>query len=84
MIEIIQDLSEVETLDDVLAESETVAPIPTPEVQEGAISDEALMEAVARGNSAALSTLYDRYASILKALTIRVVHDEAEADDLLQ
>jgi RNA polymerase sigma-70 factor (ECF subfamily) len=84
MLEIIHDLSEVETLDDVLAETEPVTPLPTPAVEQGAISDEALMEAIAHGNSAALSTLYDRYASILKALTIRVVHDEAEADDLLQ
>ncbi|MDD5349550.1 MAG: sigma-70 family RNA polymerase sigma factor [Chthoniobacteraceae bacterium] len=78
------DLTEAETLDDVLAENDPPAVLPPPEVEQGAISDEALMEAIAQGNSAALSTLYDRYASILKALTIRVVHDEAEADDLLQ
>lgn len=84
MLEIIRDLSEVETLDDVLAENEPAIALPTPAVEQGAISDEALMSAIARGNAAALSTLYDRYASILKALTIRVVHDEAEADDLLQ
>ena len=84
MLEIIHDLSEVETLDDVLAENEPAVILPTPAVEQGAISDEALMQAIARGNPAALSTLYDRYASILKALTIRVVHDEAEADDLLQ
>lgn len=80
----IHDLPDVETLDDVLAETDTPPVLPTPEVEQGAISDEALMEAIAQGNSGALSTLYDRYASILKALTIRVVHDEAEADDLLQ
>ena len=80
----IHDLPEVETLDDVLAETEPAVLLPTPEVEQGSISDEALMEAIAQGNAAALSTLYDRYASILKALTIRVVHDEAEADDLLQ
>ncbi|XHR28204.1 MAG: sigma-70 family RNA polymerase sigma factor [Chthoniobacteraceae bacterium] len=80
----IHDLTEPETLDDVLADPETAVPLPTPIVEEGAIGDEALMEAISHGNAAALSTLYDRYASILKALTIRVVHDEAEADDLLQ
>ncbi len=32
----------------------------------------------------ALSQLYDRYNGILKALILRVVHNEAEADDLLQ
>jgi RNA polymerase sigma-70 factor (ECF subfamily) len=84
MLETIHDFSEVETLDDVLAETESVLPLPTPTVEQGAISDEALMQAIAQGSAAALSTLYDRYASILKALTIRVVHDEAEADDLLQ
>ena len=85
MLEIIHDLPEAETLDDVLAETEPPIALPTPPpAEQGAISDEALMEAIAHGNAAALSTLYDRYASILKALTIRVVHDEAEADDLLQ
>ena len=85
MLDTIHDLSEVEPLDEALAENETALPLlPTPAVEQGAISDEALMQAIAHGNAAALSTLYDRYASILKALTIRVVHDEAEADDLLQ
>jgi len=84
MLDTIHDFSEVETLDDVLAENEAILPLPTPTVEQGAISDEALMQAISQGNAAALSTLYDRYASILKALTIRVVHDEAEADDLLQ
>lgn len=48
------------------------------------ISDEVLMEAVVRREPEALATLYDRYSAVLKALIIRVVHDEAEADDLLQ
>ena len=84
MLHTIHELSEVQPLDEALAENEPTVPLPTPAVEQGAISDEALMQAIARGNAAALSTLYDRYASILKALTIRVVHDEAEADDLLQ
>ena len=84
MLDAIHDLSEVEPLDEVLAENEPAVPFSAPAVEQGALSDEALMQAIAHGNPAALSTLYDRYASILKALTIRVVHDEAEADDLLQ
>src|SRR5437763_16853079 len=32
----------------------------------------------------AVSRLYDRYSGILKALIRRVIHNEAEADDLLQ
>ena len=32
----------------------------------------------------ALSQLYDRYNGIIKALILRVIHNEAEADDLLQ
>jgi RNA polymerase sigma-70 factor (ECF subfamily) len=42
------------------------------------------MHAIAERNPEALSILYDRYSGILKALIIRVVHDDAEADDLLQ
>jgi len=46
--------------------------------------DAVLMRAIAERNPDALATLYDRYSGILKALVIRVIHDEAEADDLLQ
>ena len=84
MLEIIDDLSDVETLDDVLAENEPPIDLPTSPIEQGAISDEALMQSIAQGNTAALSTLYDRYAALLKALTMRVVHDDTEADDLLQ
>lgn len=85
MLETITDFSQTDAFDEMLAETDQA--IITPELppqEEGAISDEALMRAIARGNSGALGTLYDRYAAILKALIIRVVHDEAEADDLLQ
>jgi RNA polymerase sigma-70 factor, ECF subfamily len=62
--------------------TETCAvPQPEPTV---ASEDAALMGAIAARDPAALATLYDRYSGILKALIIRVVHDEAEADDLLQ
>lgn len=47
-------------------------------------SDVALMRAIAHCEPRALADLYDRYSAILKALIIRVVHDEAEAEDLLQ
>lgn len=70
-------------LDEALEEAERLIPMPkAPE--EGAVSDEALMRAIAKGNPASLSALYERYSSILKALIVRVVHDDAEADDLLQ
>jgi RNA polymerase sigma-70 factor (ECF subfamily) len=49
-----------------------------------ACEDAELMAEIAGQNPAALSELYDRYGSILKALVIRVVNDEAEAEDLLQ
>jgi RNA polymerase sigma-70 factor (ECF subfamily) len=53
-------------------------------LDEPAVSDEELMASIAEGDSQALSDLYDRYNSILRALVFRVVHDEAESDDLLQ
>ena len=50
----------------------------------GAPSDFELMEGIQREDPEALSQLYDRYNGILKALILRVIHNEAEADDLLQ
>ena len=50
----------------------------------GAPSDTDLMRGIQRGEAEALSQLYDRYNGIIKALVLRVVHNDAEADDLLQ
>jgi RNA polymerase sigma-70 factor, ECF subfamily len=47
-------------------------------------TDEALMAAIQRRRPKALAALYDRYSGILKALILRIVHNESEADDLLQ
>ena len=57
--------------------------LPEPE-QNTALEDATLMCAIANRDPDALAALYDRYSGILKALVIRVIHDEAEADDLLQ
>src|SRR6185369_16098515 len=47
-------------------------------------SDLDLMQAIQAEDPDALAQLYDRYNGIIKALILRVVHNEAEADDLLQ
>jgi RNA polymerase sigma-70 factor (ECF subfamily) len=59
-------------------------PAQMPELQPGAPSDLDLMEGIQAEHSEALAQLYDRYNGILKALILRVIHNEAEADDLLQ
>lgn len=46
-------------------------------------SDEELMTAIQEKRPQALAVLYDRYGAVLKALTMRIVHNEAEAEDLL-
>lgn len=56
----------------------------SPPLEPGAPSDLALMQAIQAEDPDALAQLYDRYNGILKALILRVVHNEAEADDLLQ
>jgi RNA polymerase sigma-70 factor, ECF subfamily len=56
----------------------------SPPLEPGAPSDLALMQAIQTEDPDALAQLYDRYNGILKALILRVVHNEAEADDLLQ
>src|SRR6195256_3465407 len=60
------------------------APATAPPPEPGAPSDLELMLAIQAGEPDALSQLYDRYNGILKALILRVIHNEAEADDLLQ
>src|SRR5213082_403622 len=66
-------------------ENETIRPFAvTPPVEPGAPSDFDLMGRIQAEDPEALSQLYDRYNGILKALILRVIHNEAEADDLLQ
>jgi RNA polymerase sigma-70 factor, ECF subfamily len=55
-----------------------------PVIDPGAPSDLELMEGIQAEDPDALSQLYDRYGGIVKALVLRVLHNEAEADDLLQ
>jgi RNA polymerase sigma-70 factor (ECF subfamily) len=55
-----------------------------PLLEPGAPSDLELMQGIQQGEPDALSELYDRYNGIIKALILRVIHNEAEADDLLQ
>ena len=57
-----------------------IAPLLPP----GAPSDLDLMRAIQAEDPEGLSQLYDRYNGILKALILRVIHNETEADDLLQ
>src|SRR6267143_6887479 len=57
---------------------------PAPMLEPGAPSDLELMGGIQQGEPDALSELYDRYNGIIKALILRVIHNEAEADDLLQ
>src|SRR5438046_1059984 len=53
---------------------------PSPE----APSDVDLMTRIQAGDPDALSLLYDRYNGIVKALILRIIHNDTEADDLLQ
>src|ERR1700730_3388385 len=55
-----------------------------PAIEPGEPSDLELMLGIQKEDPEALSKLYDRYNGILKALILRVIHNESEADDLLQ
>lgn len=48
------------------------------------LSDEVLAAQVARGESRALETLYDRYASLVLGISLKIVGDRALAEDVLQ
>jgi RNA polymerase sigma-70 factor (ECF subfamily) len=77
------------TLPSAAASELEVAPVGTPMsagTQEGPVtpSDVDLMTGIQGGDADALSQLYDRYNGIVKALILRIIHNETEADDLLQ
>ena len=59
-------------------------PAATPPLEPGAPTDLELMHGIQAEDPEALSQLYDRYNGIIKALILRVIHNETEADDLLQ
>jgi RNA polymerase sigma-70 factor (ECF subfamily) len=54
------------------------------DLEPGAPSDVDLMLGIQSGDADALSQLYDRYNGIMKALILRIIRNETEADDLLQ
>jgi RNA polymerase sigma-70 factor (ECF subfamily) len=47
-------------------------------------SDAALMTQVARGDSAALEALYNRYAARVLGISLKIIGDQALAEDVLQ
>ncbi len=58
--------------------------VASPEPQDDdPISDQALVERMARGDSEALGLLYDRHARLVLALVRRIVRVAAEAEDLV-
>lgn len=48
------------------------------------LSDGDLLRAAARGTETALAEIYDRYRLILFGLIVRILHDRAEAEEVLQ
>jgi RNA polymerase sigma-70 factor (ECF subfamily) len=49
-----------------------------------AVPDEALLQKISRRNQSALDELYDRHGHMLRSVIDGVVHEGAEADDVLQ
>lgn len=48
------------------------------------LPDEALAAQVAQGSSSALEVLYDRYASRILGISLKILGDQAQAEDILQ
>jgi RNA polymerase sigma-70 factor (ECF subfamily) len=48
------------------------------------ISDEILLSQTASGDQDALTILFRRYAGLVRGVSLRILHDEAEAEDLVQ
>lgn len=47
-------------------------------------SDVALLERIAEGDQSALSALYDKHATVLYSIIVRILKEQAEAEDVLQ
>jgi len=47
-------------------------------------SDESLLEQLREGDHGALALLFRRYARMVRAVALRIVHDASEADDVVQ
>ncbi|HWL52539.1 MAG TPA: sigma-70 family RNA polymerase sigma factor [Chthoniobacteraceae bacterium] len=47
------------------------------------ISDETLMTRVSQHDASALEELFDRHAGVIKSVIFRIIHNEAEAEDVL-
>jgi RNA polymerase sigma-70 factor, ECF subfamily len=52
--------------------------------QPSTLTDEELMERIQKEDSQALEVLYRRHSSTLRAVIVRVLHNEHSSDDLLQ
>ena len=50
----------------------------------GEVSDECLMARVSEGNTEALAVLFRRYSRLVRGVALRILRDDAEADDLSQ
>jgi RNA polymerase sigma-70 factor (ECF subfamily) len=50
----------------------------------GAADDGALLARMSRGDERALGTFYDRWEGAVRAMVMRVVHEPAEADDVVE
>src|SRR5882762_11118917 len=55
-----------------------------PQAIEPEISDETLMIRICEGSREALAILFRRYARLVRAVAVRILRDDSEADDLLQ
>lgn len=64
-----------------LASSSAFAGTESPELD---ITDEQVMKMIQAREPDAIGMLHDRYASTLKALIMRVLHNDAESEDMLQ
>ena len=51
---------------------------------DGPLTDEMLITRIARGDAAALESLYDRYAPAVLGIALKILGDRAAAEDVLQ
>ena len=60
------------------------AMVTNPQKDPARLEDEALLQAIARGQSAALGVLYDRYGRLVYSLAYQILNDGAVAEEITQ
>ena len=60
------------------------SPLPNSDSSPPSVDDKELVRCIVEGDADAIAELFDRYSGMLTALSLRILHDPADAEEILQ